>query len=257
MSQASTPARDPARDPKGRKSDQLRPLTLETNVNRYAEGSVLIKAGNTHVLCTASIEESVPGWLKGKGQGWVTAEYSMLPRSTHTRSKRDREKVSGRTQEIQRLIGRALRVVVDLKQLGERSILIDCDVLQADGGTRTASITGSCVALGMALGKLIQEGKVPPAAWTGMVSAISIGVHGGEILTDLDYNEDSSCEADTNFVVTGDGKIVEFQGTAEQEPFSPETLINLTQAALRATRTLHQVQLETFRKLGLTPPSSK
>jgi ribonuclease PH len=239
------------REPANRLSDQLRPITIETGVNRYAEGSVLIKAGHTHVLCTASVEESVPGWLKGKGQGWVTAEYSMLPRSTHTRSKRDREKVSGRTQEIQRLIGRALRVVVDLKQLGERSILIDCDVLQADGGTRTASITGACVALGMALGKLITDGRIPASAWTGMVSAISIGVHGGEILTDLDYNEDSSCEADTNFVVTGDGKIVEFQGTAEQAPFSPETLGTLTTAALRATRTLHALQLETLRKAGL------
>jgi ribonuclease PH len=244
------------RAPEGRKSDQIRPLTIQTGVNLYAEGSALIKAGNTHVLCTASVEESVPGWLKGKGQGWVTAEYSMLPRSTHTRSKRDREKVSGRTQEIQRLIGRALRVVVDLKQLGERSILIDCDVLQADGGTRTASITGACVALGMAVGKLVKEGKVPASAWTGMVSAISIGVHAGQILTDLDYNEDSSCEADTNFVVTGNGKIVEFQGTAEQEPFSPETLINLTQAALRATRTIHQVQLQTLAQLGITPPTS-
>src|ERR1700756_1590800 len=137
-----------------RKTNELRPLTIEVGVSRYAEGSVLIKAGNTHVLCTASVEEEVPGWLKGKGQGWVTAEYSMLPRATHTRTKRDREKVSGRTQEIQRLIGRALRACIDLKKLGERSILIDCDVLQADGGTRTASITGGCVALGMALGKL-------------------------------------------------------------------------------------------------------
>jgi len=243
------------REPAGRTQDQIRPLTIETNVNRYAEGSVVIRAGNTHVLCTASVEESVPGWLKGKGQGWVTAEYAMLPRSTHTRSKRDREKVSGRTQEIQRLIGRALRVVVDLKQLGERSILIDCDVLQADGGTRTASITGACVALGIALHKLIQDGKVPASAWCGMVSAISIGLHRGEILTDLDYNEDSGCEADTNFVVTGDGKIVEFQGTAEQEPFSPDTLIQLTQAALRATRSLHQVQVETLQKLGVQTPS--
>jgi len=249
----AAPTRQPeGRQPEGRTNDQIRPLTLETGINRYAEGSVLIKAGFTHVLCTASVEESVPGWLKGKGQGWVTAEYSMLPRSTHTRSKRDREKVSGRTQEIQRLIGRALRVVVDLKQLGERSILIDCDVLQADGGTRTASITGACVALGIALDKLIKDGKISSAAWTGMVSAISIGVHGGKLLTDLDYNEDSSCEADTNFVVTGDGKIVEFQGTAEQEPFSPETLGLLTQSAIRATRTIHAVQIETLRKLGIT-----
>jgi ribonuclease PH len=245
-----------SRSPSNRANDQIRALSIETGVNRYAEGSALIKAGHTHVLCTASIEESIPGWLKGKGQGWVTAEYSMLPRSTHTRSKRDREKISGRTQEIQRLIGRALRVMVDLKQLGERSILIDCDVLQADGGTRTASITGACVALGMALGKLIEQGKVPASAWTGMVSAISIGLRANQVLTDLDYEEDSSCEADTNFVVTGDGKIVEFQGTAEQAPFSAETLQLLTQSALRATQTLHQAQLETLRKLGLTPPAA-
>jgi ribonuclease PH len=155
------------REPAGRSASQIRPLTLETGFSRYAEGSVLIRAGHTHVLCTASIEEEVPGWLKGKGRGWVTAEYSMLPRATHTRSKRDREKVSGRTQEIQRLIGRALRAMVDLKAIGERAILIDCDVLQADGGTRTASITGACVALAMALKKLASEGKIPSlkAAW--------------------------------------------------------------------------------------------
>jgi len=213
---------------------------------------VLIKAGHTHVLCTASVEESVPGWLKGKGQGWVTAEYSMLPRSTHTRSKRDREKISGRTHEIQRLIGRALRVTVDLAQLGERSILIDCDVIQADGGTRTASITGSCVALGIALNKLITEGKIPASTWLDTVSAISLGIVKGEVLTDLDYNEDSGCDADTNFVVTGTGKLVEVQGTAEQAPFSPEKLMELTTAAMRATTTLKQAQLETFRKLGIT-----
>jgi len=240
------------REPAGRAADQIRPLVIQANVNRYAEGSVLIQAGHTHVLCTASVEESVPGWLKGKGQGWVTAEYSMLPRSTHTRSKRDREKISGRTHEIQRLIGRALRVTVDLARLGERSILIDCDVLQADGGTRTASITGACVALGIALDKLIREGKVPPSAWLDTVSAISLGIVKGEVLTDLDYNEDSGCEADTNFVVTGTGKLVEVQGTAEQAPFSPEKLLELTTAAMRATTTLRQVQLETFRKLGIS-----
>jgi ribonuclease PH len=240
------------REPSGRATDQIRHLTIETNVNRYAEGSVLIKAGHTHVLCTASVEESVPGWLKGKGQGWVTAEYSMLPRSTHTRSKRDREKISGRTHEIQRLIGRALRVTVDLAQLGERSILIDCDVIQADGGTRTASITGSCVALGIALNKLITEGKIPASAWVDTVSAISLGIVKGEVLTDLDYNEDSGCDADTNFVVTGSGKLVEVQGTAEHAPFSPEKLLELTTAAIRANATLKQAQLETFRNLGIT-----
>jgi ribonuclease PH len=148
------------REPSGRTPSQLRPLSIETGVSRYAEGSALIKAGHTHVLCTASVEDEIPGWLKGKGQGWVTGEYSMLPRATHTRSKRDREKVSGRTLEIQRLIGRALRAMVDLKALGERAIFVDCDVLQADGGTRTASISGACVALALALDRLAREGKL-------------------------------------------------------------------------------------------------
>ncbi|MEN9724373.1 MAG: hypothetical protein RJB38_2359 [Pseudomonadota bacterium] len=239
------------REPAGRGLNQLRPLVIETQVNRYAEGSVLIRAGNTHVLCTASVEESVPGWLKGKGQGWITAEYSMLPRATHTRSKRDREKISGRTHEIQRLIGRALRMTVDLSKLGERSILIDCDVLQADGGTRTASITGACVALGMALGRLIREGKVPAEAWIDTVSAISLGIVQGKVLTDLDYQEDSSCDADTNFVITGSGKLVEVQGTAEQAAFSIEKLQELAQRALEAATSLRGLQLETFEKLSL------
>src|SRR3954468_11462640 len=159
------------REPAGRSDLEIRPLIIETGVNRYAEGSALIKAGHTHVLCTASIEESVPAWLVGKGKGWVTAEYSMLPRATHTRSKRDREKVSGRTQEIQRLIGRALRAMVDLKALGERSIMVDCDVLQADGGTRTASITGACVAVAIALRKLERAGKIGSGALIDTVAA--------------------------------------------------------------------------------------
>lgn len=240
------------REPEGRAVDQIRPVTIETNFNRYAEGSVLIRAGHTHVLCTASVEESVPGWLKGKGQGWVTAEYSMLPRSTHTRSKRDREKISGRTHEIQRLIGRALRMTVDLGLLGERSVLIDCDVIQADGGTRTASITGACVALGIALNKLIVDGKIPAATWIDTVSAISLGIVKDQILTDLDYNEDSGCEADTNFVVTGSGKLVEVQGTAESVPFSAEKLMELTSAAMRANRTLREIQIDALRRTGVT-----
>jgi ribonuclease PH len=243
------------REPAGRSPSQIRPLTLETGVSRYAEGSVLVKAGNTHVLCTASVEEEVPGWLKGKGQGWVTAEYSMLPRATHTRSKRDREKVSGRTQEIQRLIGRALRAMVDLKKLGERSIMIDCDVLQADGGTRTASITGSCVALAMALGKISREGKLPAAAleaaWLDTVSAISIGMKGGAVLTDLDYNEDSSCDVDMNFVITGRGAFVEVQGTAERAAFSKTELDQMTDAAVAACRGIREVQLGALARLGL------
>jgi ribonuclease PH len=241
------------REPTGRKASQIRPLSIETGVSRYAEGSVLIKAGHTHVLCTASVEEEVPGWLKGKGQGWVTAEYAMLPRATHTRSKRDREKVSGRTQEIQRLIGRALRAMVDLKALGERSILIDCDVLQADGGTRTASITGACVALGMALGKLAREGKLPALdkAWVDTVSAISIGMKGGETLSDLDYNEDSSCDVDMNFVITGKGNFVEVQGTAERAAFSKTELDRMTDSAVAACKDIREIQLKALAGLGL------
>jgi ribonuclease PH len=238
------------REPAGRKPLELRPLSIEIGVNRYAEGSALIKAGNTHVLCTASIEESVPAWLKGKGQGWVTAEYSMLPRSTHTRSKRDREKVSGRTQEIQRLIGRALRTMVDLKALGERSILIDCDVLQADGGTRTASISGGCVALAMALHRLEKEGKLPGKARIDTVAAISVGKKESQVLVDLDYNEDSSCEVDMNFVMTGKGLFVEVQGTAEKEPFSSADLTEMTTAATSAIAQIAIIQQSAFRRFS-------
>lgn len=242
------------REPNGRTLAQIRPLIIETNVNRYAEGSVIIKTGNTHVLCTASVEESVPGWLKGKGQGWITAEYSMLPRSTHTRSKRDREKISGRTQEIQRLIGRALRSVVDLGALGERSIMIDCDVLQADGGTRTASITGACVALGIALNKLIESKKCDKKVWAGTVAAVSVGLHGGQAYVDLDYNEDSTCEVDMNFVVTGDNKFVEIQGTAERGAFSKAEMDLLTEAALGGIAELKKGQHATFEKLDVKFP---
>jgi ribonuclease PH len=234
------------REPSGRPASQIRPLVIETGVNRYAEGSVLVKAGNTHVLCTASVDTDVPAWLKGKGQGWVTAEYSMLPRATHTRSKRDREKVSGRTQEIQRLIGRALRAMVDLKKLGERSILIDCDVLQADGGTRTASITGSCVALAIALHK---AGVL--SAWLETVSAISVGIKAGEVLVDLDYNEDSSCDVDMNFVVTGQNRFVELQGTAERQAFSKEDMDRMTDGALAACADIRRVQHAALEKLGI------
>jgi ribonuclease PH len=240
------------RNPDGRPASKIRPLTIETGVSRYAEGSVMVKAGHTHVLCTASIEEEVPGWLKGKGQGWVTAEYSMLPRATHTRSKRDREKVSGRTQEIQRLIGRALRAMVDLKGLGERSIMIDCDVMQADGGTRTASITGSCVALAMALGKLAKEGKIELSkAWVDTVSAVSVGIKDGEVLVDLDYNEDSSCEVDMNFVVTGLGNFVEIQGTAERVAFSKADMDRMTDGAVAAAVEIRRAQLAALERLGV------
>ncbi len=238
------------RTPAGRGPLDLRPITLETHVNRYAEGSVLIRAGHTHVLCTASIEDSVPNWLKGKGKGWITAEYSMLPRATHTRSKRDREKVSGRTQEIQRLIGRALRSTLDLNQLGERSITIDCDVLQADGGTRTASITGGCVALSLALEKLIQDGKIPRSVWLNTVSAISVGIKTGEVLVDLDYEEDSSADVDMNFVVQGKDQLVEVQGTAEGQTFSKSQMDQMTEAAFRATQHLQALQMEAIRASG-------
>jgi ribonuclease PH len=243
------------RNPVGRHALQIRPVTIEVDVNRYAEGSALIKSGNTHVLCTASFDEAVPPWLAGKGRGWVTAEYSMLPRSTHTRSKRDREKVSGRTQEIQRLIARALRGMVNLNGLGERQLIVDCDVLQADGGTRTASITGGCVALALALGKLYKEGKLPAKSlkevWLDTVSAISIGLGKGEVLTDLDYNEDSSCDVDMNFVITGQGGFVEVQGTAEKRSFTKADLDKMTEAAVTATTDLRAIQLQVLEKAGV------
>jgi ribonuclease PH len=230
------------REPVGRTDQEIRPLTFEVGFNRYAEGSVLVKSGHTHVLCTASIEESVPGWLTGKGKGWITAEYSMLPRATHTRGKRDREKVSGRTQEIQRLIGRALRAMIDLKALGERSIIVDCDVLQADGGTRTASINGACVALRVALQKLEKAGKISPGVIADSVAAVSVGIKDGRVLVDLDYNEDSSCDVDMNFVITGKGQFVEIQGTAEHQAFSKQDMDNMTDGALRAAQVIGRAQ---------------
>ncbi len=226
----------------------MRLLTIETGINKYAEGSALIRWGNTHVLCTASIEESVPKWLSGKEQGWVTAEYSMLPRSTHQRTKRDREKISGRTQEIQRLIGRALRSIIHLEKLGERSLLIDCDVLQADGGTRTASITGGCVALTLALHRLSQAGKIGPQICKDTVAAISVGLKGNEVLVDLDYPEDSSCDVDMNFVITGQGEFVEIQGTGERKTFSHADQTRMTEAALVSAQQIKQIQLDAIRK---------
>lgn len=252
MTQKTSNERSPAqRNPDGRKDFEIRPLTIETGVNRYAEGSALIRAGHTHVLCTASIEPSVPNWLVGKGKGWITAEYSMLPRSTHTRSKRDREKVSGRTQEIQRLIGRALRSVVDLNLLGEKSIIIDCDVLQADGGTRTASITGGYIALAIALNKLITSNQVPATAWIDSVAAISVGMKSDRVLADLDYIEDSSCDVDMNFVITGHGSFVEVQGTGEQCVFSKTQLDRMTDVAISATQEISRIQQSTLNKLGI------
>jgi ribonuclease PH len=208
--------------PSGRAHDQIREVTLETGVNRYAEGSCLVSFGHTKVLVTASVEEKVPGWMRNTGQGWVTAEYGMLPRATHTRGRREAAagKQSGRTQEIQRLIGRSLRAVVDLKALGERQVLIDCDVIQADGGTRTASITGAWVAMASALGYLKNEGVLSADPILDQVAAVSCGVFQDTPVADLDYEEDSSAEADGNFVLTGAGDIVEIQATGEKRGFS-------------------------------------
>jgi ribonuclease PH len=208
--------------PSGRTPDQLRPISLERGVTRYAEGSCFAKFGHTHVLITASVEAGVPGWLKGQGKGWVTGEYGMLPRATHTRGRREaaQGKQSGRTQEIQRLIGRSLRSVVDLKVLGERTITLDCDVIQADGGTRTAAITGAWVALDAAITYLMEEGVLKASPLTGQVAAISCGVVKGAPVLDLDYEEDSSAEVDANFVMAEGGTLIEVQATGEGRPFS-------------------------------------
>jgi ribonuclease PH len=208
--------------PSDRRPDQMRVVTLETGVNRYAEGSCLVSFGHTKVLVTASVEDSLPPWLRSKGQGWVTAEYGMLPRATHTRGRREAAagKQSGRTQEIQRLIGRSLRAVVDLKALGERQVLIDCDVIQADGGTRTAAITGAWVAMALAVKTLKERGVLEADPILDQVAAVSCGVFRDTPVLDLDYDEDSSAEADSNFVLTGTGGIVEIQATGEKRGFS-------------------------------------
>ncbi|MGE0873238.1 MAG: ribonuclease PH [Burkholderiales bacterium] len=212
--------------PSGRNPAQLRPVKITRGFTRHAEGSVLVEFGQTQVLCTASVEERVPGFLKGKGQGWLTAEYGMLPRATHTRSDREaaRGKQSGRTQEIQRLIGRALRAVVDMRALGERTVQIDCDVLQADGGTRTAAITGAFVAAHDAFTWMIGRGMIAAAPVRDFVAAVSVGVYQGVPVLDLDYPEDAACETDMNVVMTGAGRYVEIQGTAEGEPFTREQM---------------------------------
>ena len=219
--------------PSGRQPDQLRDVRITRNFTRHAEGSVLVEFGDTRVLCTASVEESVPPFLRGKGEGWVTAEYGMLPRSTHTRSAREaaKGKQGGRTQEIQRLIGRSLRAVTDLKALGERQITLDCDVLQADGGTRTAAITGACVALHDAVNHLMAAGKINENPLRDFVAAVSVGIVNGQPVLDLDYPEDSSCDTDMNVVMTGSGGIVEVQGTAEGVPFTRLELDALLQLA--------------------------
>jgi len=208
--------------PSQRAPDQMRPVTLTRNYTMHAEGSVLVEFGNTRVLCNASVEDRVPGFLRGKGRGWVTAEYGMLPRSTSERMGREatRGKQGGRTLEIQRLIGRSLRAVVDMKKLGERTITIDCDVIQADGGTRTASITGGFVALTEAIQKLLAEGKINKNPLSGSVASVSVGIYKGVPVLDLDYPEDSNAETDMNVVMTDSGRFIEIQGTAEGQPFT-------------------------------------
>lgn len=228
-----------------RLADQLRPIRLEVNANPYAEGSCLAKFGNTHVMCTATLEEKVPSWLRNTGSGWVTAEYGMLPRSTAIRMEREAKKGQcGRTHEIQRLVGRALRSVVDLKAMGELSIKVDCDVLQADGGTRTAAITGSFVALKLAFQKLFDQKKISTIPLIDSVSAISCGICEGVALLDLDYNEDSCAETDANFVITGTGGLVEIQGTAERKPFTPDQFQELLSLAQKGTSELMVLQQE-------------
>ena len=236
--------------PSKREADELRAVTIERGVSKHAEGSCLIKCGDTHVLCTASVEEKVPGWMRNSGKGWITAEYGMLPRSTSSRMDREaaRGKQSGRTQEIQRLIGRALRAVVDMKALGERQVKIDCDVIQADGGTHTASVTGGYVALHLALQHLVDLKLIEKLPLTDSVAAISCGIYQGTPVLDLDYDEDSVAETDANFVLTGKGGIVEIQGTAEQEPFSEDEFSALMELAKSGCKTLQEKQKEASKK---------
>ena len=230
--------------PSGRSVDQLRAVELTVDVNRYAEGSCLAKFGNTHVLCTATLEEKAPSFLKGSGKGWVTAEYGMLPRSTHTRTDREaaKGKQSGRTQEIQRLIGRSLRAVTNLTGFGERQIRLDCDVLQADGGTRTAAITGSYVALYRCFTFMKEMGAIKTIPLIDQVGAISCGIHNGQCVLDLEYEEDSAAEADANFVLTGSGGIVEVQGTAEKHSFSEAQFLELLKLARKGIGELNALQ---------------
>ena len=237
--------------PSGRNHNEKRAVSAEIGISKYAEGSCLIRFGETHVLCTASVEDRVPPFLRGQGIGWVTAEYGMLPRSTHTRTDREaaRGKQSGRTLEIQRLIGRSLRAVTDTKALGERQVRIDCDVIQADGGTRTAAITGGYMALYSALTNLVSKQVLPRIPLSDQVAAISCGVYKGYPVLDLDYSEDSSADADCNFVLTGTGGIIEIQATAEKEPFSPNIFDELTDLAKCGVAELVRLQ-KTLLDLG-------
>lgn len=237
--------------PSGRSENQLREISFEVNVSKHAEGSCLVKFGDTHVLCTATIEEKLPGWLKGGGLGWVTAEYGMLPRSTNQRIDREaaRGKQTGRTQEIQRLIGRSLRAIVDRKKLGERQIRLDCDVIQADGGTRTASITGAYIALYEACRHLVRVGACSEIPLKDSVCAISCGIYKGTPVLDLDYDEDSSAQTDANFVLSGNGDIIEIQASAEQDPFSEEEFAALFSLAKAGCTEITAHQKKTTEKL--------
>ena len=230
--------------PSNRSYDELRKIVLEVNVSKYAEGSCMAKFGNTHVLCTASVDNKLPPWLRNSGKGWITAEYGMLPRSTHSRIDREvtKGKPSGRTQEIQRLIGRSLRSTVDLRKLGENQIKIDCDVIQADGGTRTASITGAWVALYQAIQSLLKSGKIIENPILDQVSAISCGIWNNQEILDLDYEEDSDAETDGNFVLTASNGIVELQTTAEKKPFNKEQFLNLLSLAELGTNKIFEIQ---------------
>ena len=238
--------------PSGRQDDEMRPVRLAPGVNKHAEGSCLVRFGDTQVLCTASVEERVPPFLRNKGRGWVTGEYGMLPRSTGSRTGREaaRGKQSGRTQEIQRLIGRSLRAVTDLEALGERQITLDCDVIQADGGTRTAAITGAYVALHAALAGLVEQGVIESLPLADQVAAVSCGIVGDEVVLDLDYEEDSNADADANFVFTAGGGIVEVQGTAEGDPFSEEQFMAMLALARSGTERLFALQRDALGVAG-------
>lgn len=237
----------------GRTSEQLRPIKITAGTNKFAEGSVFIEVGDTKVICTATVDEKVPHFMKGQGRGWVTAEYSMLPRATQTRNQREaaRGKLTGRTMEIQRLIGRALRSVVDLQALGERTITLDCDVIQADGGTRTTSITGSFVAMAIAIDKIAQQHRLPVFPITDYLASVSVGVVGQEAMLDLNYEEDSKAKVDMNIVMTGSGEFVELQGTGEDRPFSRKELDELLSLGERGVLEMIKLQKEALGPIAL------
>ncbi|MCW5893888.1 MAG: ribonuclease PH [bacterium] len=243
--------------PDGRRPAELRPVRCTPGFLPDAEGSVLIETGSTRVICTATVQESVPGWMRGKGRGWVTAEYAMLPRSSPERIERERRGPGGRTQEIQRLIGRSLRAVVDLGALGERAVLVDCDVLQADGGTRTASITGGFVALAIAFQRLVGNGLLPRLPLTGSVAAVSVGVVDGKVVLDLPYAEDHRAEVDLNLVMTGAGRFIEVQGTAEGRPFTDAQLGRMLALGREGIATLTGMQRTLLREAGVDLPRGR